>query len=214
MRGKGTMTRTGVPHESRIRLLDAALKVVREKGYTAARVEDVCRAAGVTKGSFFHHFASKEDLALAAAAHWSEVTSALFAAAAYHDLADPLDRLLAYIDFRKALVRGELHEFTCFAGSMVQDVYDTDPAIRDACDRSISGHAATLEADIEAAMRRYRVAGDWSAASLALYIQAALQGAFVLAKAKHGADVAIACLDHLRRHVELLFRHHQPEEEP
>ena len=204
---------TGIPHESRIRLLDAALKVVRQKGYTAARVEDVCKAAGVTKGSFFHHFTSKEDLALAAASHWSEVTSARFAAAPYHGLADPLDRLLAYIDFRKALVRGEPHEFTCFAGTMVQDVYDTDPAIRDACDRSISGHAAILEADIDAAMRQYRVAGDWSAAGLALYIQAALQGAFVLAKAKHGPEVAIACLDHLRRHVELLFRH-QPEEEP
>ena len=42
-------------------------------------------------------------------------------------------------------------------------------------------------------------------ASLALYTQSTLQGAFILAKAKHSRGVAIACVDHLRRYVELLF---------
>jgi TetR/AcrR family transcriptional repressor of nem operon len=73
-------------HESKTRILDAALHVIRAKGYTATRIEDICEAAGLTKGSFFHHFKSKEDLALAAAEYWGYRTSALFAAAAYHDL--------------------------------------------------------------------------------------------------------------------------------
>lgn len=68
-------------HESKTRLLDAALRLIRTKGYSATRVEDICEAAGVTKGSFFHHFDSKEELALAAAGYWSEITSRLFAAA-------------------------------------------------------------------------------------------------------------------------------------
>ena len=43
-------------HESKTKLLDATLKVVRQKGYAATRVEDVCAEAGLSKGSFFHHF--------------------------------------------------------------------------------------------------------------------------------------------------------------
>jgi TetR/AcrR family transcriptional repressor of nem operon len=194
-----------IRHESKTRLLDAALKVIRSKGYTATRVEDVCEAAGVTKGSFFHHFNSKEELALAAADYWTEVTSELFAAAPYHEPADPLDRVLAYVDFRKAMLRGELPEFTCLVGTMTQEIYGTHPRLRDACQRSISGHAETLVADIEAAMRAHGVSGDWTAESLALYTQATLQGAFILAKAKNGADVAADCLDHLRRYIQLLF---------
>jgi TetR/AcrR family transcriptional repressor of nem operon len=199
------MTATEARHESKTKLLEAALRVIRAKGYSATRVEDICEAAGLTKGSFFHHFDSKEALALAAADYWIEGTGALFAAAPYHEPADPVERLLAYVDFRKALLMGELPEFTCLVGTMVQEVYDTHPALREACNKSISGHAATLVPDIEEAMRQRGMKADWTAESLALYMQATIQGAFILAKAQHGVAIAGQCLDHLRRYIELLF---------
>jgi TetR/AcrR family transcriptional repressor of nem operon len=199
------MNTTEARHESKTKLLDAALQVIRAKGYSATRVEDVCEAAGLTKGSFFHHFESKEALALAAANYWIEGTSALFAAAPYHAHADPLDRLLAYVDFRKSLLVGELHEVTCLVGTMVQEVYATHPALREASDRSISRHAATLVPDIEEAIRERGIRGDWTAESLALYMQATIQGAFILAKAKNGPAIAGECMGHLRRYLELLF---------
>jgi TetR/AcrR family transcriptional repressor of nem operon len=200
------MIETETRHESKRKLLEAALHVIRAKGYSATRVEDVCEAAGLTKGSFFHHFDSKEGLALAAAEYWIEGTGALFAAAPYHQAADPVERLLAYVEFRKALLMGELAEFTCLVGTMVQEVYDTHPALREACNRSITGHAATLVPDIEAAIRERGIQADWTAESLALYMQATIQGAFILAKAQHGAGIAGECIDHLRRYLELLFK--------
>ena len=200
------MTVATARHQSKARFLQAALRVIRVKGYGATRVEDVCDAAGLTKGSFFHHFDSKEELALAAADYWIEGTDALFASAQYHAPADPLERLLAYIDFRKALLTGELPEFTCLAGTMVQEIYETHPAIREACNLSISSHAETLEPDIAEAMRKYGATGEWTARSLAMHIQAVLQGSFILAKAKGGPAVAAECVDHLRRYIEMLFR--------
>lgn len=47
-----------------------------------------------------------------------------------------------------------------------------------------------LEADIEAAMRELNTAPDWTAKSLALHTQAVIQGAFILAKATGGAEIA------------------------
>ena len=190
---------------ARDKLLDAAVCVIREKGFSATSVDDLCRHAGVTKGGFFHHFASKEALGIAAADHWSEMTGGFFAAAPYHEHEDPLDRVLGYIDFRKSILQGGVPEFTCLVGTMVQETYGSAPAIRDACDASISGHARKVEADIEEAMQRYGIEADWTAASLALHTQAVLQGAFILAKAKGGPAVAAASVDHLRRYIELLF---------
>lgn len=192
-------------HESRTKLLDAALNVFRAKGYTATRVEDICAAAGLTKGSFFHHFKTKEELAIAATDRWSEVTGNVFRAAHYHRPEDPVDRLLGYVEFRKALLRGELAEYTCLLGTLVQEVYDTNPAIRRACEVSLSSHIAMLLDDIEAARAAHAPHATWSAESLALHMQSVIQGSFVMAKARYGSDVASESLDHLKRYVAGLF---------
>jgi TetR/AcrR family transcriptional repressor of nem operon len=193
-------------HGSRSKLLDAALTIIRRKGYSATTVDDICVAAGLTKGSFFHHFKSKDDLAVAAAEYWAETSDAFFEAAPYHGHADALDRVLGYIEFRKSIIQGTIPQFSCLVGTMVQETYDTHPSIRDACERSISGHAAKVEADIAEAMRDRRMKPEWSAESLALQTQAVLQGAFILAKAKGDPRVAADSIDHLRRYVELLFQ--------
>jgi TetR/AcrR family transcriptional repressor of nem operon len=163
----------------------------------------------VTKGAFFHHFENKEALGVAAAQYWSAVTSHFFAHANYHQPKDPLERLLGYIDFRRELISGEIPEFTCLVGTMVQEQYDSNPAIREACQESIFGHAATLVKDITEAKKLYAPQGRWQPDSLALHTQAVLQGAFILAKAKGDMQVALDSVDHLRRYVELLFQRPQ-----
>jgi TetR/AcrR family transcriptional repressor of nem operon len=200
-------------HPSRTKILDAALHVIRSKGYAAATVDDLCTAAGLTKGGFFHHFKSKEELAIAAAGHFAAMADGLFAQAPYRSLPDPLLRLLGYVDFRMAILRGSLPQFTCLLGTMVQEAYESHPAIREACDRYISAHAAEVAKDIAAAKEFYAPDASWSAEGLGLYTQAVIQGAFVLAKAKNGPEVAVECLRHLRRYLEMLFHYPNPEEE-
>ncbi|MFN3325721.1 MAG: TetR/AcrR family transcriptional regulator [Bryobacteraceae bacterium] len=187
------------------RLLTAALSLFRERGYTDTTVDDLCRAAGVTKGAFFHHFANKEALALAAVQYWNEWTGSLFAGAPYHAVADPRDRLLAYLDFRAQLVRGELPEFTCLLGTLAQETFATHPPLRAACGEGIENHARTLVPTIEAARELYAPDADWLAESLARHTQAVLQGSFVLAKAANDPQVALDAITHLRRYIELLL---------
>jgi TetR/AcrR family transcriptional repressor of nem operon len=194
---------------AKTKLLDAAVAVIRAKGYTATTVDEVCRAAGVTKGAFFHHFQSKEELAVLAARHFATLAEGMFATAPYRELADPVDRLLGYVEFRTALLRGELPEFTCLLGTMLQEAYRTHPAIRAACEKCLREHADMLEVDLAEALRTSGDNGQWSAASLATHMQAVIQGAFILAKAHNGPAVAAACLDHLHRYLELLFDHTQ-----
>ena len=188
--------------DARTRLMDAALRLVRRQGWAGTSVEGLCAEAGVTKGSFFHHFKTKEALGVAAAGHWGARSGALFAAGPHHALADPAARVLAYIDYRAALLGEDLGTCTCFVGTLVQEAWASHPALRDACGAVIDAHAAILAADIEAARPED---ADWTAESLAQFTQAVLQGAFVLAKAAGDVSVARAQVAHLRRYVEMLL---------
>jgi len=190
---------------TRTKLLDAARDLIRAKGYAATTVDDICSAAGVTKGSFFHHFASKEQLGIAAIAHFSAMAESLFASAPFRSLPDPRDRLLGYVDFRASLFQGEVAKYTCLIGTSVQEAYATHPNLRAACDEGLSIHVAELERDVTAAKQRYAPDAPWTPESVAYFMQAVLQGAFILAKAKQGPEVPLASIAHLRRYLETLF---------
>ena len=190
---------------ARDKILAAALHKIRAHGLAATSVDELCAAAGVTKGAFFHHFRSKEAAAIAAAGRFSDMADALFATAPYRALPDPVDRVLGYVAFRTGLMQGDLPAFTCLVGTMAQEAYATHPAIRAACAQSIDAHVDLLEADIAEAMRARRVAAPGGARGLALYMQAVIQGAFVLAKAHDDPKVAAGCLPHLHGHLAGVF---------
>jgi TetR/AcrR family transcriptional repressor of nem operon len=139
------------------------------------------------------------------------VTTPLFAGAPYHRHADPLDRIFGYLDFRRAIVRGPLEAFTCFAGTTVQETFAASQPIRQACGESICGHASTLEADFDQALREHPPREPVTARSLALYTQTVLQGGFVLAKAQGDAGPLLDGIAHLKRYLQLLFN---PERKP
>ena len=213
---RASQTRVAAPRaeakkpSARDKLLEAAVQVVRQKGYAATTVDDLCKAAGVTKGAFFHHFDSKEDLGVAAAQHWNDFASAFFKSAPYHAHSDPLDRVLGYVDFRRQIIQGKIEEFTCLVGTMVQEAYETSPRIRQACDQSISNHAAVLAQDIAAAKKLHVPDATWSPEEVALFTQVVVQGSFIIAKAKHGPEAAEASLLHLKRYIEFLFGKSNP----
>ncbi|MDE2410953.1 MAG: TetR/AcrR family transcriptional regulator [Sphingomonadales bacterium] len=195
------------PQGARGRLLEAGVRLVREQGYAATSVDQLCTAAGVTKGAFFHHFASKEALGVALADYWSESTGGFFAEAPYHHHARALDRLLGYIDLRLALIGGPPEQFSCVAGTLLQENFRSSPAIRSACEASIMGNAHAIEADIAEALADHDLPGDM-APGLARHVQTVIQGAFVLAKSQapdQSATMAREAVGHLRRYFELLF---------
>jgi TetR/AcrR family transcriptional regulator, transcriptional repressor for nem operon len=196
---------TRVPRgEARARLIDAARDLVRRKGFAATSVDDLCAEAGVTKGAFFHHFATKEALGVALIDDWTKTTGAMFAAHPYNTLPDPLDRIFGYLDLRRALLDQPIVEFSCVAGTTVQEAFDTSPPMREAAARSIASGFDHVRQHLAAALAAHPVQGV-TADDLAQQFQIAVQGGIILAKAADSASPALAALDHLERYLRLLF---------
>lgn len=58
--------------ETRTRILEVAQEAFARYGYDATGVAEICRRAGVTKGGFYHHFPSKQDVFLEMLERWLE----------------------------------------------------------------------------------------------------------------------------------------------
>jgi TetR/AcrR family transcriptional repressor of nem operon len=191
-----------MPTPARGKILEAAVTAIRHRGYAGTTVDEICRAAEVSKGAFFHHFRSKDDLAAAAAAHFSDCADALLFAAPALQVADPRERVLGYLQLRRAILRGGPGDFGCYLGTIVQEAHESHPDLAHLCGRRIFDHAARIEAMLAEAKALYAPEANWTPRTLALFSQAALQGAFVLAKAGGGAEMATQCVDHLIDYVE------------
>lgn len=192
--------------DARRALIDAAHTLVRRKGWAGTSVDELCTEAGVTKGAFFHHFASKEALGVEAAAQWTDRARVhIFEQPILTATTDPLERVIAHIGLRAAMLEGPAEDFSCFIGTMVQESFVTSEPLRAASDASLTAYAERLADDIQQAIDRYGIADGISAISLAYHVQTVLQGAFVLAKAKGDPAYARDTVAHLKRYVRLLF---------
>ena len=175
----------------RDRLICATIDLIRQTGFAATRVDDICAAAHVSKGAFFHHFASKEAVAIAAAKAWGDGANAMFdTRLAGHS--DPRNFVMAYLDLRVALLEGPAYDYMCYAGTLVEEVWQTHPDVLKAASAAVIGHINWLS------IKLAPLTGPALAARISALIQATVQGALILAKADGTPDRARACLTDLK----------------
>ncbi len=193
------MTKT----QTKERLVQAATELMLTKGYTGTSIDDVCKAAGLTKGSFFHYFEGKEELARHLARSFNEGAATKFLP--YLEVhQDPLDRVHAYIELRKQVARtpGGLR---CMLGTFVQELFSTHPALREVCARCLDEHTALIEKDLIEAKALYASDTAWSPLSVARHLMAILQGGMILAKADGDPEVLVESLEHFQAYLKTLI---------
>jgi len=88
----------GRTSDARQRLMDAAHELIWEYSYGAVTIDAICERAGVKKGSFYHFFDSKSDLAVTAINAWWDERKVVIDEIFRPEVA-PLDRLRGYLDF-------------------------------------------------------------------------------------------------------------------
>lgn len=187
------------------RLLDAACDVMLAKGYAAASVDEICAACGLTKGCFFHHFESKEDLAKAVAERMYGAAKETFRTAPFRGLSDPLDRVFGYVDFLIEMSRSPEAANGCILGTFSQELADTHPGVRSVCANCFKDWAEDLEKDLRAAKAKYAPKATWTAHGLAEHLIAVLEGAIILAKAKQDRKAVEDGLLHFKAYLKVLM---------
>lgn len=190
-------------------LLNAAELLYIQQGYAGTSLDDVCARACVTKGAFFHHFASKEELALTAVKRFHDTRSQRMQSRLGDLAVDPRARLLGFVDEVIATIKRR-ETPGCLIGTLAQELALSDGPVREACADCLAKSARAIRTDVAAARRALKPTPDWSVDSLSEHMIAVVQGSILLAKTHRSAAVGVRSLKHLRRYLELLLPQTKP----
>jgi len=191
--------------EKKAAVLAAASKIMLRRGFAATSIADICAAAGVAKGTFFHHFADKEALGVEVLDFYRRQTDATMAGAPFTEMSDPLDRTFAYVDFLIELLALPGIPNSCLLGNLAQEAAPESEAIRAACEEGLRSWAAKIAADLDAARLVHRAAVDFSPESVGRHVVVVFEGSLVLSKALGDRTVIRESLLHLKAYIASLF---------
>jgi TetR/AcrR family transcriptional repressor of nem operon len=186
------------------KLLETAQHLMLAKGYTATSVEEICEAANFTKGSFFHYFASKEDLGKAVLDRYVNGVFSAVHNESFLKKSDPLQRLYGYIDFMIALSKDPARRSGCLLGNFAQVLTDTHPEIRTQCAIHFDLWADMLKKELDAAKAMYKVK-ELDTGTLADHFIALFEGSLMLAKTRQDLDVVANNLNHFKNYLKTIF---------
>ena len=195
---------------TRERILDAAQNLILDRGYVGMTVEHVLDAVGITKGAFFHHFKSKDDLARALLQRFADKDAQVYSetrerAEKLSD--DPLQQMLIFIGLFQEMFDGLKEPYPgCLFASYLYELQQFDADMRALIRASFAKWRELLKEKFDAIARKYPPRVKVSAASLADAFTVVLEGAFITGKALDEPEVVSEQLRHFRNYVELLFQ--------
>jgi AcrR family transcriptional regulator len=85
--------------ETRSRILEAAVKQFSVNGYNKASVDSICEQAGVSKGAFYHHFQTKQDVFLALLDGWLQVFDQVVEASKDQTVPETFQQMTEYFPY-------------------------------------------------------------------------------------------------------------------
>jgi TetR/AcrR family transcriptional repressor of nem operon len=162
--------------DTREKLVRTAEKLMLHDGYSATRVDEVIRKAGLSKGSFYHFFDSKEALGLAALEHYYADRVGRLAAGGYATEADPMRRAHGFLK-HASRVAEDLWKTGCLLASLAADAAGSNRAISNALKKRTSDMRA-LVADLLSPFATPEI----TAADLADQFLVCIEGSIVLAR--------------------------------
>ena len=202
-------TRTRDPGTTRERILAAAQALILDHGFGATTVDAVVARAGITKGAFFHHFASKAELARALVERYARLDRELLAhhiERAKKLATDPLQRVLVLIGlyeedfealdepFPGCLFASYIYENKLLEEGTIDVVRDSTllwrKEMRDLLEEVAKSYPPRMPVDLE---------------SLADLFYALTEGSFIMTKTLADKTLLARHARHLRNYLQLLF---------
>lgn len=139
-------------HPTKQRLLDSGLAMLLERGYNDLGIQALLDSTQLPRGSFYHHFGSKEELALQAIDLYLMLGHQLLEATLTPDGRPPRQRIRSFFERLRDLYASQGY-LGCLLGGLGQELSGSNDAFRRKIDECIGSIAGRIAACLEEARR-------------------------------------------------------------
>ena len=199
---------------TRNKILDTAEAMILDQGFSATSIDKLVAQAGVTKGSFFHHFDTKAALAHTLVERYARNDLGLLAesrARAEQLSRDPLQRVLILVGLYKEMMEGLIDPYPgCLFASYLYEAGLFDDHTLAVIDNTFRQWRTTLGGMIEQAAEAYPPRIEVDCAHLADMFTVVIEGAFIMSKTLNEPQLVAHQLGLYRDFIELLFQPPSP----
>lgn len=193
------------PVETRQKLVAATRDLVLQQGFTGTGVDQICANAGVTKGAFFHHFKSKNEVGKAALEDWASFGMNLYAAAKAEPARYPLDHVHRFFEIMVGFVENTPSSLTCVVGMMSQELANANPELREHCAAYLGDWTDFARELLDEAKVMQAPAVEFDSEAVAWFLNSLWQGSMLVAKTRRDPQITLQNLKLARRHIDALF---------
>lgn len=194
---------------TRDRLLEIAERRILQQGFAGTSIDEIIKEAGITKGGFFYHFSSKDDLALGLLQRYKEQDALLFnglfdRAGELTD--DPLQQMLVFVKLLSETMADleDLHP-GCLVASFTYESQQVNQKVRDLTAESVMVWRELFEEHLKKIDGHYNMKTETSYAELADMLSSIIEGGIIVSRALGDPDILVRQLLQYRAHLRLLF---------
>jgi len=168
--------------ETKKRIIEAGAELIHTKGFNNTGLQDILKAAGVPKGSFYFYFKNKEDFGIEVVNHYAQFFRALISDILNDESRPPLERLQSFFRWFYNYFESHGYRRGCPIGNLGQEMGDLSTAFQLRLQQSIDGLAAALKKVLLEAQRNGDLAHSVDCGEMAYFIISAWQGAMIRMK--------------------------------
>ncbi|OFW57289.1 MAG: hypothetical protein A2V52_08530 [Actinobacteria bacterium RBG_19FT_COMBO_54_7] len=167
---------------TRKRIVDSATNLIYEKGYAATTVDDVIRQADATKGSFYHHFSSKEELGRAVIDNASSYIAQRIGKVLDRERSSPLRRIEIILGEIQRIVESAGCERGCIIGNLALEMSQRYEEFRAGVAEVFKSWSSSIASQLDEMKAAGLLSADFDGNAYADFAIAAVEGGIMMSK--------------------------------
>jgi TetR/AcrR family transcriptional repressor of nem operon len=192
--------------EKKQKLIASAIFLTLKHGFSGTTLDMICNHAGVTKGSFFHYFANKEEIFRAAMAAWTGEWEAIVHRADFPSVSDPVERVFRLLDVMSACYMNPSIDIGCVVGMVAQETALSNESMRMQSAEHFETWLTITTGLLVDAKASCPEAQDFDPDTLARFLISMVQGSMLVAKTLQERPLIASNIGHCRDYLNTIFR--------